>query len=139
MNRRPEPTDPMAMGSGPMGHDCSNYQLISPDRLKFINITMPCGYNEGGGGPCPQDTMYIQAVGANSYLFRRPSSDEQGFTYEISRLGTFEDMSGSHTVQFCMDQIAPVYMYWEMGKRYWETMPNSGIDRIILSLLTANK
>jgi hypothetical protein len=138
MNSRPEPTDPMLMGGNPMGHDCTDYQLISPDRLRFINITMPCGWGEGIGGVCPDDTDFVQAVGNGSYLIRRPSG--YGFIYEISSPGTYEDTSGTHTAFFCMSQTAPVYLYWELGKEnYWETMPNAEIDRIMLSLLTSNK
>lgn len=98
MNRRPEPTDPMLMGSSPLGHDCVDYQLISPDRLRFIDITMPCGWGEGIGGLCPDDTTFIQAVGNDSYLIRRPSG--RGFIYEISSPGTYEDTSGTHTAFF---------------------------------------
>jgi len=140
MNTRPEPTDPLAMGSTQLGHDCTDYQLISPDRMRFINITMFCGFSDSAGGPCSNDTVFVKAVGTDSYLVRWPSNKANGWIYQISNPGTWEDMSGTHTGYFCDSSPLPLYFYWEIGKvNYWETNPDVIIDRIMLSLLTANK
>jgi hypothetical protein len=142
-DERPEPTALGATGAAPLGHDCGNYQLISPDRMEFINITMPCGFGETFDGPCGPDTEFIQAVGNDGYLVRTPSVKHIGYLYGISKQGTYNDLSGSHTSFYCPEDedafvAAPVYLYWRVSTSL-NYIPGPNIDRIMLSLLTSNK
>jgi hypothetical protein len=143
LDQRPEPTGPGIAGT-PMEHDCANYQLISPDRMEFINITMPCGFGEAIGNPCPNEAYFIQAVGNDEYLIRRPSYTYIGFMYELTTRGEIDDLNGKHYPFMCMDQTEPwvaqpIYLFWKVGHNNLDYLPDPDIDRIMLSLLTSNK
>lgn len=133
MDRIPEPSDSIGLG-----HDCSNYQLISPDRLRFINILMPCYPSGGTGGQCSHDITFIQAIGTEQYLVRRPYNGNS-FLYEIATKGIYEDVTGTHSGYVCENPPIYIYFYWELGKTSEEIYTDfRDVDRIMLSLLTAN-
>ena len=137
INRRPEPTAPGTTGSKLLGHDCADYQLSSPDEMDFINITMPCGFEDGGFSPCGPDAQVIQSVGNGNYLIRFPHPTIVGFVYVISNQGTYEDISGKHTFFSC-GGLKPEYLYWRIGHSSFDYLPDEEIDRIMLSMLTNN-
>lgn len=133
-NRRPEPTDPIAMGSEPLGHDCVDFILAGPGQGQIV-IKMPCGFGEGSGGPCGPDTVFVQALGNDNYLVRIPSSDNLGWIYQISFPGEWEDQNGVQTGPFCFISTDYV-MYYEPNRTADQiTVIDEDVDRIMLSLL----
>jgi hypothetical protein len=145
MNRRPEPPDPYDGTPGKMGHDCSDYQIISSDRMHFINITLPCqsGFDSEGNSPCKQDTVYIAALDDKNYFVRLPNegSSGSGWFYEIASKGNFDAGNGEQNYILC----APItsgftsIFYWQLGQHYWEMNEFDIEDKIALSFLQANK
>ena len=71
VNRRPEPDQRQAK----YGHDCADYVISNPEGTDKILLFPTCGWFDGAGDFCPNDTVFMSLTDTNLVTYHDNSGD----------------------------------------------------------------